>query len=141
MNKEELTEKLEKIVTKSGLIELFPKQEIRPVPTENPSHVKWMTSGNVYPIKSFELWDKKSGLVFKIFHSPKMDERIISELQQISDEKSDSTIDFRSGDLQEIATKIYEILSNPDLLKIAHDNPIRARISKFEGLALPNIDL
>ena len=133
-------EKLLAVFKSSGLDKLFLIKKECDYPDNSYSALRF--ESNDFRIRSIEIWDKKRvPSYFRIYHSDKMAIEIKEGINEIDNLKTDRTCysDFE-GDYFVIAEKLATFLNSSTTRKIAENNIILTKNSKYDGLSLPDID-
>ncbi|MGL5479477.1 MAG: hypothetical protein ACRDCB_10605 [Clostridium sp.] len=134
---------LENILLESGLGGLFELKRKDDYRSKGKNFIAYRVKSNTYKIRGFELWGDENKYFFRIYHSDKINYDLREKLLEIEGviKENNYSIDYRMGNLINIAIQIKDILSNTDIIDICKKDKNYSRISRFEGLSLPDIDI
>lgn len=133
---------LEKILSESELDTLFKLNRKDDNTDRRNPFVAYRVKSNIYRIRSFELWKVQDSYFFRIYHSDKISTELKDSLMSIRgviNEKS-YYIDYMVDNYLELAMIIKNILLSEDIINKCNKRVTLSKISKFEGLDLPDID-
>ncbi len=120
-NINEMQTKLEAVLEKSKLNQLFKLGKIKTQETKQPYFVNIrLKLHNPYTFTSFEIIEKKSGLKFSICHLKTMPKQMWLEILNLGGAQNNTCtrFDFPFEDAEKIAIEIYKICMNPKNVKL-----------------------
>ncbi|MGL4344953.1 MAG: GIY-YIG nuclease family protein [Cellulosilyticaceae bacterium] len=137
---QELMQQLKELLISSQLADLFEckKEDI----LEN--FVAYRVARNIYRIRAFELHNLSDGVKFRIYYGDKIPlelKETFKELGTITKGDCLNSLDYKADNYLPLAQQIHDILSNDGILNTCETSRDRAKTSKFEGMALPDVDV
>ena len=130
---------LQQLFKDSKLSNIFNLRSENDYPDKNYSALRFVS--NDYRLRAIEIWDRRKGSFFRIYHSSK----IAVEIKQSIDEvtgliRSRRNYSDFEGDFQQVCNQLFGILESGTTIDLAKKNVVLTRNSKYEGLSLPDVD-
>lgn len=104
--------------------------------------VSYRVKSNIYKIRAFEIWGENDDCFFRIYHSEKINIDLKEDLSSLpcTIKNNKRTVDYRSKDYKSLMKSIKDILDDKAIIKKCENDSSISRMSKFNGLKLPDID-
>ncbi|MFV2047096.1 GIY-YIG nuclease family protein [Metabacillus litoralis] len=134
---------LANLYNNSGLSDLFDIREKDDKRDRTTPYVSYRVKPNIYKIRAFEVVGTENDFYFRIYHATDMVDDLRESLGSIEgfqgSTKKYLTV-FKTADYHSLTCQIKNLLLNKDIIKICKESSSVARMSRFEGLELPNVD-
>lgn len=134
---------LEGIYIKSGLAGLFDIREKDDKREGTPPYVSYRVKPNIYKIRAFEIVGSEKDFYFRIYHANDMVEDLresFAAIEGYKESKKKYLSIFKATDYHDLANHIKSVLENKEIINICKESSSIARMSRFEGLKLPDVD-
>ena len=138
-----MDEWLREILTKSELANNFELRRFDDNSKSTSPMVAYRVKSNIYRIRSLELWGNEQDSFFRIYHAPNINESLKSTLHNIDGNFKGSKyfIDYKASDYIKLLKEIRNVLNNDEIISDCKNNINISKISRFEGLELPDVDV